>query len=254
MPAFAASLMIGHGVSSRSSHSWAAGRITSAENSWSHFCSSFWSSLRSREKCTSAIDTLLPAVSAPLTNGSTGKSANYRGVMAGARREQLLEAADRVVRRDGSAATMNLIASEAGITKPILYRHFGDKGGLYRALAARYTEDLPTRLRSALATRGGLAARTRATIDAYLTAVGEQPQVYRFLMERAAVEEPGVRGEVQGFVRRFGEELASGMRAESALDVDERRALVWAHGSPAMGQAAADGGWALPAMSGGRTP
>jgi len=160
--------------------------------------------------------------------------------MAGARREQLLEAADRVVRRDGSAATMNVIASEAGITKPILYRHFGDKGGLYRALAARYTEDLLTSLRSALLTRGGLAARTRATIEAYLTAVGEQPQVYRFLMERAAVEEPGVRGQVQGFVSRFGDELASGMRAESDLELDERRALVWAHGIAGMVQAAGD--------------
>ena len=160
--------------------------------------------------------------------------------MAGARREQLLEAADRVVRRDGSAATMNLIAAEAGITKPILYRHFGDKGGLYRALAARYTEELLTRLRAALATRGGLSARTRATIDAYLSAVGEQPQVYRFLMERAAAEEPGVRGEVQGFVRHFGEELAAGIRAEPVLDVDEVRALVWANGIAGMVQAAGD--------------
>ena len=161
--------------------------------------------------------------------------------MNGDRRAQLLEAADRVVRRDGSAASMNLIAAEAGITKPILYRHFGDKGGLYQALATRYVDDLLTRLRAALGTRGGLEARTRATIDAYLSAVGEQPQVYRFLMERAAVEEPGVRGEVQGFVRRFGEELAAGIGAEPALaGIDERRALVWAHGIAGMVQAAGD--------------
>jgi AcrR family transcriptional regulator len=157
------------------------------------------------------------------------------------RRQQLLEAADRVVRRDGSAASMNRIAAEAGITKPILYRHFGDKGGLYRALAARYIDDLLVRLRAALGTRGGLAARTRATIDAYLLMVGEQPQVYRFLMERAAVEEPGVRGEVQGFVRRFGDELASGIQSEPALThVDAGRALVWAHGIAGMVQACGD--------------
>ena len=167
-------------------------------------------------------------------------SGRARGV-GDARREQLLEAADRVVRRDGSVASMNLIAAEAGITKPILYRHFGDKGGLYRALAARYVEDLLGRLRAALTTRGGLQARTRATIDAYLAAVGEQPQVYRFLLERAAVEEPDVRGEVQGFVRRFGDELAAGIRAESALtDVDAERALVWAHGIAGMVQAVGD--------------
>ena len=135
---------------------------------------------------------------------------------------------------------MNVIAAEAGITKPILYRHFGDKGGLYRALASRYTEELLGRLRAALVTRGGLAARTRATIDAYLSAVGEQPQVYRFLMERAAVEEPDVRGEVEGFVRRFGDELAAGIRVESGLHADEARALVWAHGIAGMVQAAGD--------------
>jgi len=160
---------------------------------------------------------------------------------AGDRRAQLLEAADRVVRRDGSAASMNVIAAEAGITKPILYRHFGDKGGLYRELAARYTDELLARLRAALLTRGGLRARTRATIDAYLTAIEEQPQVYRFLMERAAVEDESVRGEVQGFVRRFGDELAAGIRAEPALQhVDETRALVWAHGIAGMVQAAGD--------------
>ncbi|MFC7511784.1 TetR/AcrR family transcriptional regulator [Streptomyces thermocarboxydus] len=43
------------------------------------------------------------------------------------RRRELLEAADRVVLRDGPGASMNAIAAEAGITKPILYRHFGDK-------------------------------------------------------------------------------------------------------------------------------
>jgi AcrR family transcriptional regulator len=156
------------------------------------------------------------------------------------RREQLLAAADRVVQRSGSAASMNLIAAEAGITKPILYRHFGDKGGLYRALAERHIGLLLERLREALLTRGGLRARTRATIDAYLASVEERPQVYRFLMERA-VEEPGVRGQVEGFVRRFGEELAAGIRSEPELgEIDTERALVWAHAIAGMVQSTGD--------------
>ncbi|HVT22389.1 MAG TPA: TetR/AcrR family transcriptional regulator [Mycobacteriales bacterium] len=157
------------------------------------------------------------------------------------RRTDLLEAADRVVQREGSAASMNLIAAEAGITKPILYRHFGDKSGLYRALAARYIEDLLARLRGALLTRGGLAARTRATVDAYLSAIEENPQIYRFLIQRAAVEEPDVRGQVEGFVRRFGDELASGIRNEPSLSgIGEMRATVWAQGIAGMVQAAGD--------------
>lgn len=158
-----------------------------------------------------------------------------------ARRDQLLEAADRVVQRDGSAASMNVIAAEAGITKPILYRHFGDKGGLYRALAGRYTDQLLSRLRTALATRGGLRARTRATIDAYLASVEERPEVYRFLVERAAVEDPDVRGQVQGFVRRFGDELALGLGSEPQLSgIPRARAVVWAHATAGMVQAAGD--------------
>ena len=157
------------------------------------------------------------------------------------RRSSLLEAADRVVQRDGPAASMNVIAAEAGITKPILYRHFGDKGGLYSALAAKHIDELLRRLRAALETRGGLEARTHATVDAYLAAIEERPQVYRFLVRRAAVEEAGVRGEVEGFVRRFGDELAMGIRHEPALgDVDPVRASVWAHGIAGMVQAAGD--------------
>lgn len=166
--------------------------------------------------------------------------------MSSQKREQLLDAADRVVQRVGSAASMNVIAAEAGITKPILYRHFGDKGGLYRALAERHTDELLGRLRGALATRGGLRARTRATIDTYLASVEERPLVYRFLMERAAVEDPGVRGQVVGFVQRFGDELARGMgnepelRASFAGAAGQRRALVWAHAIAGMVQATGD--------------
>src|SRR2546423_15352320 len=84
------------------------------------------------------------------------------------RRRELLEAADRVVLRDGPEASMNAIAAEAGITKPILYRHFGDKNGLYRALAKRHTDALLVTLRTALDTPGARRGRVEATLDAYL--------------------------------------------------------------------------------------
>ncbi len=97
------------------------------------------------------------------------------------RRRELLEAADRVVLRDGPGASMNAIAAEAGITKPILYRHFGDKGGLYAALAKRHTDALLGALRAALDARGA-RERVEATLDTYLAAIEAHPQVYRFLM------------------------------------------------------------------------
>ncbi len=162
-------------------------------------------------------------------------------VTATERREQLLDATDRVVHRHGPEASMNAIAAEAGITKPILYRHFGDKGGLYRALADRYIHRLQDRLEAGLLTRGGLRARTRATIGAYLAAIEEEPQIYRFLVQRAAVEEAGVAREVADFVRRFGAALAAGMRSEPQLvGISERRAEMWGQAIAGMVQQAGD--------------
>jgi AcrR family transcriptional regulator len=157
------------------------------------------------------------------------------------RREQLLAAAERVVMRDGPEASMNTIAAEAGITKPILYRHFGDKGGLYRALAERHIELLLSGIRHALTTPGPRRDRTAATIDAYLSAIEAQPQVYRFLMHRAADEEPGVRGQVALFMRRLGDEVGAGIARERGRGPeDEPLAQAWGHGIVGRVQAAGD--------------
>jgi AcrR family transcriptional regulator len=37
---------------------------------------------------------------------------------------------------------MDELAAEAGVTKPILYTHFGDKSGLATAIADRFAFDL----------------------------------------------------------------------------------------------------------------
>ncbi len=52
-PIFAASWMIGHGVCSFSSHSWAAGRITSAAKPCTQSRMSFWSWVSASENVTS---------------------------------------------------------------------------------------------------------------------------------------------------------------------------------------------------------
>jgi AcrR family transcriptional regulator len=166
------------------------------------------------------------------------------------RRRELLEAADRVVLRDGPQASMNAIAAEAGITKPILYRHFGDKGGLYAALAQRHTDALLDSLRAALDAPAQRRARVEATLDTYLAAIEARPQVYRFLMHPAeGTTAPGDQAE-QGFdvgkhsapvLRRMGEEL--GKVIGERLDMgpgSERLARVWGHGIVGMMHAAGD--------------
>jgi AcrR family transcriptional regulator len=116
------------------------------------------------------------------------------------RREQLLDAADRVIHRSGSAFSMDGIAAEAGITKPVLYRHFGDKDGLHEALTDRYIGELEQVLRPA-SEIDDARSRLAATIDAYLSYVEREPDRYRFLL--AAAEQPRTAVLVADFRREY---------------------------------------------------
>ncbi|GEB54942.1 TetR family transcriptional regulator [Streptomyces gardneri] len=162
------------------------------------------------------------------------------------RRRELLEAADRVVLRDGPKASMNAIAAEAGITKPILYRHFGDKGGLYRALATRHTDALLSALRAALDAPSDRRRRVESTLDTYLASIEAMPQVYRFLMHPAEESHQSEQSFDVGrhsapLLRRMGEELgqviAERVDLGPAADVQAR---IWGHGIVGMMHAAGD--------------
>lgn len=179
----------------------------------------------------------------------TARSAERQRSAAERRRRELLEAADRVVLRDGPQASMNAIAAEAGITKPILYRHFGDKGGLYRALAKRHTDALLSALRAALDAPADRRERVESTLDTYLAAIEARPQVYRFLMHPSDSADAPPSPE-QGFdvgrhsaplLRRLGEELGQVIAERVDLGPDsEQMARIWGHGIVGMMHAAGD--------------
>lgn len=114
------------------------------------------------------------------------------------RRNELLDVADRVVQARGPGVSMDEIAAEAGITKPILYRHFGDKDGLYEALTRRYVDELASAIRPAVQAEEP-RERLAAAIDAYLTYVEREPERYRFLLH--AGEQPRTAPIVADFRR-----------------------------------------------------
>ena len=98
------------------------------------------------------------------------------------RRAELLDAATAAIRTIGADATMAELAAAAGITKPILYAHFGDKAGLGSALAQRVVEDLNETLLGGLVTGASAEDRVRATVDAFVGFVEREPELYRFLV------------------------------------------------------------------------
>jgi len=66
-------------------------------------------------------------------------------IPAAQRRAGVLRAAATLFAERGYAGTrLDDVAAAAGVTKPIVYRHFDSKKALYLALLAKHEEDLPT--------------------------------------------------------------------------------------------------------------
>jgi AcrR family transcriptional regulator len=147
------------------------------------------------------------------------------------KRVELLDVADRVVRREGPQASVNQIAAEARIAKPVLYRIFGDKGGLYQALAERYVRELMENLRAVLSEETEGRGRLEATIDTYLKFVEDNQGAYRFLMHRAVGEQPEAQATVSDFIRQVANEVAIVLGEELRRNgLDSGAAEPWAHG------------------------
>lgn len=143
------------------------------------------------------------------------------------RREALLDACVRAIRRHGADVPMADLAAEAGVSRPILYDHFGDRAGVARALVARYGQQLDGALESAFDRPVPLRQAITDGIDLFCRFVEADPEVYRFL--RAAAEPAGAAqvDELSAF------DAAIGSRVGETL----ARALAAAGGDPAMGRA-----------------
>jgi len=155
------------------------------------------------------------------------------------RRRALLDAADRIIRREGPEVSMASIAAEAGITKPILYRHFGDKSGLYQALAERHIHVLMDGIRTAFRRPGEVRDRARAAIGTYLAAIAANRNLYGFLVHRAGAEDTATHSAMSALIRGLGGELAEILLGEGRLH-DPVRGHIWGHAAVGMVQAAGD--------------
>lgn len=98
-----------------------------------------------------------------------------------ANRAQLLKAAEQAIDSLGPEVTMDQIAAQAHVTKPILYRRIGDRDAVIDALS----DLLVDRIVGAVAASGDSSAAPRdvftAAMRAYLTAVGKHRNLYLFV-------------------------------------------------------------------------
>ncbi|MDN5916129.1 MAG: TetR/AcrR family transcriptional regulator [Pseudonocardia sp.] len=111
------------------------------------------------------------------------------------RRVQLVGAAIGAIRRHGAGVGMDDVAAAAETSKTVVYRHFGDRAGLYTAVcesvAAVLLGEVSRATTEALsAPAGGPRAAVSAGIDAYLRLIESDPELYRFVVHRPLLTQP----------------------------------------------------------------
>jgi len=110
-----------------------------------------------------------------------------RRLTAEARRAAILEAASTVFSARGyHSASIDDIASEAGVSKALIYEHFASKQELHRNLVEGHAAALYERLAAAVPRAEGSAARLEAGLDAFFGFVEERRDAWRMLFRDAA--------------------------------------------------------------------
>ena len=137
---------------------------------------------------------------------------------------------------------MDAIAAAAGVSKPVLYRYFADKGQLWLAVGQRVAGELVAALVPAVSAVREERAVVAAVIDVYLQRIEADPDLYQFVAQRAGVsQEPDLiadatRTIASGLARVLGDRLR-------ALGLDAGPAEPWAYGM--VGYVRAVGDWWL---------
>jgi AcrR family transcriptional regulator len=103
------------------------------------------------------------------------------------RRTQLLDIGRRLFAERGFEATsIEEVASRAGVTKPVVYEHFGGKEGLYAVVVDREMERLLAGITGALSGGSARDLLEQAAL-AFLVYIEEQPDGFRILVRDSPV-------------------------------------------------------------------
>ena len=156
------------------------------------------------------------------------------------RRAEMVQAAIEAVRAHGPGVSIAEIAATAGITKPVLYRHFTDRADLQRAVGRQAAEMLLGRMAPELDPGREPAQLIRGVIDAFLAGIEDEPQLWRFVVHHPIERAPGaeiVDDAREQIARTLAMIIGERMRS---VGLDSGGAEAWAQGLVGMVQSAGD--------------
>jgi len=146
------------------------------------------------------------------------------------RRAQLLDAAIGEIRLIGPGATMAQLAKAGGVTKPILYRHFGDRDGLIAAIAEHFSVGLLRSVEEPLLSSDDPRLLLESTIEGYVAYLEGDPFLYRFLIQQSsgpAESGSSISSLVDVVARQIAQISTEQLRAAGR---DAGGAVPWAYG------------------------
>ena len=156
------------------------------------------------------------------------------------RRRELVASTLRAIRKHGAGVGMDDIAAEASTSKPVIYRHFGDKAGLYQAVVDWVHDYIWERLALADVADAEPDEVVKSLADTYLTLVENDPDIYQFVITQPDVE-AAVDDPVHSITMRIGNRVSDLFRTWLRdQGLDEEPANIWGHGVVGFIWAAAD--------------
>lgn len=96
-------------------------------------------------------------------------------------RDHVLDAAERVIKRDGPGASLESMAVEAGVTKPIVYDRVGGRAELADALAERLSDRMLEATENAIAGEPLNQASLSRLVRANLQTVAEHRELFLYV-------------------------------------------------------------------------
>lgn len=135
----------------------------------------------------------------------------------------MLDVAERVFADRGYRGTsMDEIAERCGVSKPMLYEHFGSKDGLLAACATRARADLYETTRAAIAEAGTPEDMVWRGMLAYFTFNDAHARSFATLLQEAMAV-PSVTTDALEAARRQQSGLIASILAAAAPDMPRRR-------------------------------
>ncbi len=149
------------------------------------------------------------------------------GVLAD--RETLLSAAEQLIRKKGTGVSLEAIATEAGVTKPILYRGVGDRHALVYALAERLAQRMAGDVERKVAAASSTEDALRRLVSGYLEHAKAERNLYLYVT--AGVTGDGQLEQSLLLADRTAGQFAEGIASfRSARGADPSVAAVWSFG------------------------